>query len=236
MADNTEDKTYDYAHRNTDTDVRRGKAARYNRYKGSCAHVTEYIETQRKACAEREIPVSSEETLAFICTLARIKSPRSMLELGTGTGVSGMALLDAAREAQLTTVERRQDFMEEAARNFLGVGLQSRVRCIIGDAGETIQALLAEGKRYDFIFMDCAKVQYVKYLPVLKKLLVPGGVLAADDVLIYGWATGEAEVPAKRHMLAQHIQEYIDAVTADEDLYTAVLDIGDGIAVSVLKG
>ncbi|MCD8287178.1 MAG: O-methyltransferase [Clostridia bacterium] len=231
----TEDKSFDFAHRNTDTDVRRSGTAMYNRYEASTPDMTERIEAIRKDCASREIPVSSEETLAFICALARIKAPENILELGTATGVSGAALLDAVPETVLTTVERSKDFLAEAMYNLQMLGISDRAYFCYGDAGNVILDLLANKQQYDFIFLDCAKVQYIKYLPTLKKLLRPGGVLVADDVLIYGWATGENEVPPKRHMLAQHIQEYIDAVTADEDLRTVILDIGDGMAVSVLK-
>ena len=76
-------------------------------------------------------------------------------------------------------------------------------------------------------------MQYIKYLPVLKKLLKRGGVLVADDILLYGWLTGEAPVPQKRRMLYTHIKEYIDAVTHDAELKTTIVNAGDGLAVSV---
>ena len=88
---------------------------------------------------------------------------------------------------------------------------------------------------YDFIFLDCAKVQYIKLLPRLKRLLKSGGVLLADDVLLYGWVNGEVPVPKKRKMLVAHIREYITAVTEDCELTTSILDVGDGIAMSVKK-
>ena len=83
--------------------------------------------------------------------------------------------------------------------------------------------------------MDCAKVQYIKYLPRLKELMNTGGVLIADDVLLFGYVTGEEEVPKKRKMLVEHIKEYISAVTNDDELYTTILDVGNGIAMSVKK-
>ena len=100
----------------------------------------------------------------------------------------------------------------------------------MGDAGEEIEKL--EGG-YDFIFLDCAKVQYVKYLPRLKTLLKKGGVLAADDVLLFGYVTGEEETPKKRRMLVEHVKEYIAAATGDEELTTTVINVGNGVALSV---
>ena len=78
-------------------------------------------------------------------------------------------------------------------------------------------------------------MQSIKYLPRLKQLLRSGGVLITDDVLLYGWASGEAEVPKKRKMLARHIREYIDAVTSDPELFTCIIKAGDGIALSVKR-
>ena len=58
-------------------------------------------------------------------------------------------------------------------------------------------------------------------------------MLVADDILLFGYVTGEEEVPQKRKMLVEHIKEYITAVTNDCGLQTTVLDIGNGIALSV---
>lgn len=178
----------------------------------------------------REIPVSDDETLNFLSTLMYALKPLNILELGTAVGVSGAVMLDICKNAHLTTIERDENFCIEAKRNFEKLALSERVTLIAGDAGEEIQRLDGE---FDFIFLDCAKVQYVKYLPTLKKLLKRGGTLAADDVLLFGYVTGEAEVPKKRKMLVEHVKEYIAAVTEDNELCTTVINTGNGVAVSV---
>ena len=111
-------------------------------------------------------------------------------------------------------------------------GVRERANCILGDATDVLPSL--EG-RFDLIFLDGPKVQYRKYLPDCKRLLSPHGVLFADDVLFGGWVNGKNPVPEKRRMLAEHIREYLTAVCADEDLITSILDIGEGVAISVKK-
>lgn len=108
-----------------------------------------------------------------------------------------------------------------------------RYTLLEGDAADICLTLPDEA--YDFIFLDCAKVQYIKLLPELKRILKKNGVLLADDILMYGWVNGEVETPKKRKMLVEHIREYIEAVTNDWKLQTAILDIGNGIALSVRK-
>ena len=76
-------------------------------------------------------------------------------------------------------------------------------------------------------------MQYVKYLPELKRLLASGGVIFADDVLLYGWVNGENPVPPKRRMLVEHIREYLAAVQNEKSLITTIVDVGDGVALSV---
>ncbi|MCD8040584.1 MAG: O-methyltransferase [Clostridia bacterium] len=224
---------YNYAHNNTQGGERKTRTAQFNKYKCSGSHISQLTEKLRLHANEREIPTACDETLNFICNLARIKNAKNILELGTGIGISGICLLDACPDASLTTIEKNEMFFYEARENFGWANMEGRVVQIFGDAGEEIECQTEDS--YDFIFMDSAKVQYVKYLPRLKKLLKNGGVIVADDVLLYGWVTGEEQPPQKRAALVRHIQEYINAATADDELFTTIVDIGDGIAVSVKK-
>lgn len=192
--------------------------------------IDDKIQKIRNSAFERRIPVADDETLNFLlCAVSAIK-PKKILELGTAIGASAIAMLTLLPETRLTTVEKHPDFYDEAKKNFKSFGVSNRVNAIFGDAGEVIECI---DTKFDFIFLDSAKAQYVKYLPRLKQLLNKGGVLLADDVLLYGWVNGEAETPKKRRMLVQHIAEYIQAATTDPELITSVINVGDGVALSV---
>lgn len=219
---------FTYAHKNTQEGERATSTAPFNK-----PQISEEILSLRLNAFKEEIPVSDDETLCFLQTFLAALKPENILELGTAVGVSGAAMLQTCPDAHLTTVERDGNFYKKAVENFKNLNLWDRVAAISGDAGEEILKL-PEGE-FDFIFLDCAKVQYIKYLPRLKKLLKKGGVLLADDVLLFGYVTGEEETPKKRKMLVEHIKEYLSAVTNDNELYTTVLDIGNGIAISVKK-
>ncbi|MDE6597375.1 MAG: O-methyltransferase [Clostridia bacterium] len=218
-------KEFNYAHNDTSAGERKSVTAKFNR-----AFVPEQIQKMRQSAFERSIPTADDETLNFLCTLVSAVKPKSILELGTAVGISGAAMLNICADAHLTTVEREEELYKEAVKNFTSLKLENRVTAICGDAGEVIAKI---DEKYDFIFLDCAKVQYIKYLPRLKSLLKQGGVLVADDVLLYGWITGEAEIPKKRKMLATHVAEFVEAVTHDKDLTTTILNIGDGVSLSV---
>ena len=217
--------SYSYAHNDTSKDEKKSCTAPLNKVR-----LPDCIEKLRESAFSRGIPTADGETTGFLKNLVLAVKPENILELGTAVGISGAVMLFSSPSARLTTIERDEKFYREACANFSSLGLDGRVCAVLGDAGEEIQKL---DKEYDFIFLDCAKVQYVKYLPRLKQLLKKGGTLVADDVLLYGWITGETPVPPKRRMLCTHVREYLDAVTSDEELGTTILNIGDGVALSV---
>lgn len=216
---------FTYAHNDTSEGERKMPTAQFNR-----PQIPEQIQKMREGAFARGIPTADDETLNFLITLLSAVKPQNILELGTAIGISGAVMLNVCKGAHLTTVERDESFYNEAKANL--ADFSDRATLILGSADEIITELDGE---FDFIFMDCAKVQYVKYLPTLKKLLKRGGALLADDVLLYGWITGETPVPKKRKMLAQHVKEYVDAVTNDSELTTTILNVGDGLALSIKK-
>ena len=216
---------FTYAHFNTLGGERETPTADLNRPKLSAE-----LNTLRERACAREIPVSDGETLNFLQTLVAAVKPKQILEIGTAIGLSAAVMLSACKSAHVTTIEKDEIFAREASENFKNLGLSDKITLISGDAAEVLKQLIGQ---FDFIFLDGPKVQYVKYLPELKRLLKAGGVLAADDVLLFGYVTGEREVPKKRKMLVEHVKEYLTAVTSDPELLTTVLNIGNGVAVSV---
>ncbi len=217
---------FTYAHNDTSVPERASRTAALNKLK-----VSEKAAVLRAAAQEKEVPVASDETLNFILTLARAKNAKSILEVGCAVGLTSLALMEDLPDACITAVERDESFYNSAKANLEDYASRCDLR--LGEAAEVIRTL--PGEQYDFIFLDCAKVQYIKLLPELKRVLKKGGILLADDVLLYGWVNGEEPVPKKRKMLVEHIREYINAVTEDSELSTAILDIGDGIAMSVKR-
>ena len=179
-------------------------------------HISEELKKKREEAKENGVPVADEETLAYLLYTVKTIRPKRILEIGTAVGISGTAMLLAESGARLTTIEVDED----------------RVTAYLGDAGEILPAMPKESNgAYDLIFLDGPKAQYLKYLPDLKRLLKIGGVLFSDDVLLYGWVNGEA--PKKRHVLVDKIREYLRVLCDDESFWTSVLELGDGVAVSV---
>ncbi len=220
------EKAFNYAHNDTSTPERESRTAGLNKLQ-----ISDEVARLRKSAHEREVPTASEETLNFLFTLALAKNAKNILEVGCAEGITSLALLDICGGAHLTAIEREAQFIRAFKDNLHAYA--DRCTLIEGDAADICAGL--ETGAYDFIFLDCAKVQYIKLLPELKRILSKNGVLLADDILMYGWVNGEVETPKKRRMLVEHIREYITAVTNDDGLQTSILDIGNGLAMSVKR-
>ena len=165
-------------------------------------HIDKRIQARREDALKRGIPVADDETLNFLLVLLQAIQPARILEIGTAVGLSGAAMLSVCPNAKLTTMELEEERYLEAKQNFADFGISNRVNAYLGDAGEILAMMDGE---YDFVFLDGPKAQYEKYLFDLKRLMKKGATLFADDVLLYGWVSGEEPTPHKRQSIVDKI-------------------------------
>ena len=186
----------------------------------------------REQAKNRRDPATEDDTLRLLLSVARMLKAERILEIGTAEGLTSIALLLECPKAEVTTIELEEERYILAKKNFALFGVEDRTNLILGDAGEV---LLSLQKQYDLIFLDGPKAQYLQYFPQLKRLLRTGGALFADDVLLYGWVSGKVETPVKRRSIVRKIREYLQAVSADRDFLTNILEVGEGVALSIKK-
>jgi predicted O-methyltransferase YrrM len=180
-------------------------------------------------------PAISPDTARFLAVLMEMGKPKDVLEIGCSFGFSSCLMAGFLAEGgSVTTIERNAALYATARLNFEKSGMAGKISLLEGDALDLLPALLNDGKRYDFIFMDAAKGQYVNFLPFCLDLLNVGGVLAADNVYNKGYVTAErGEVPRRQRTAHGRLREFIRQITETGRLRTAVLPIGDGFSVSV---
>lgn len=195
--------------------------------------IDERVVALRADALSRGIPVADDETLNYLLLTVTAFQPKRILEIGTAVGLSASAMLRACPNAKVTTIELEEERFLEAKENFKKLDVEDRVNAYLGDAGEILSMM--DGQ-FDFVFLDGPKAQYEKYLFDLKRLMRKGAILFADDVLLYGWVSGEEPTPQKRHSIVDKIRSYLNVVTHDKALMTSVLDVGDGVALSVYLG
>ncbi|MBV6728463.1 O-methyltransferase [Nocardioides daeguensis] len=164
-------------------------------------------------------------TLRF---LAAALEARAVVEIGTGTGVSGVWLLRGMRaDGVLTTVDVEAEHQRLAKESFKDAGVApQRVRTIAGSALDVLPRL-TDG-HYDIVFADGDKREYGAYLSEALRLLRPGGVVAFDNAL---WHDRVAD-PAQRDDETVAIRDLVQQVAATDGLVPALLPVGDGLLVA----
>jgi predicted O-methyltransferase YrrM len=168
---------------------------------------------------------------AALRLLAAAVDARSVAEVGTGTGVSGLWLLAGMRaDGVLTSVDIEAEHQRLAREAFTEAGVaHNRTRLITGAALDVLPRLADGG--YDLVFCDGDKKEYSAYLEQALRLLRPGGVVAFDNAL---WHDRVPD-PAQRDPETVAIRELGRAVREDEGLVPALLPVGDGLLVAVRR-
>jgi predicted O-methyltransferase YrrM len=160
--------------------------------------------------------------------LASVIEARAVVEVGTGTGVSGLWLLRGMRsDGILTTVDIEAEHQRLARETFTEGGVApQRARTIAGAALDVLPRL-TDG-HYDLVFCDGDKTEYAAYLKEALRLLRPGGVVAFDNAL---WHDRVAD-PAQRDEETVVIRDLGKEIAAHESLVPMLLPVGDGLLVA----
>ncbi len=165
---------------------------------------------------------------AALRLLAALIEARAVVEIGTGTGVSGLWLMRGMRpDGVLTTVDIETEHQRLARETFNDAGIPAqRVRTIAGAALDVLPRL-TDG-HYDLVFADGDKAEYSAYLKEAMRLLRPGGVVAFDNAL---WHNRVAD-PAQRDEETVAIRDLGREIAERDDLLGALLPVGDGLLVA----
>lgn len=188
------------------------------------------LRLEEEARRERQ-PAVNPDTGALLRVLVAASGGRRVLEVGTNLGYGALWMAAGlAPGGRLDTIEIDPRLVERARANFREAGVADRVEVLQGAALDVLPRL-PEGA-YDLVFLDCVKAEYPAYLEHARRLLRPGGILAADNLLWHG----QAWDPEARDEDTQGIRAYTTAVRADGRLATTVVAVGDGLGVSVRLG
>lgn len=177
----------------------------------------EPLRAARARSEEADIACVSPATGAMLRFLARVRAARTVAEIGTGGGYSGLWLLGGIDpRGTLTTIEIEPDRQVLAQRAFAEAGETRRVRSMLGPALSVLPKLADGG--YDLVFVDAARSEYPEYFPHARRLLRPGGVLIADDVVAPGPQGADPDAGA--------IAAFLGAVGEDAGLHPVLLRDG----------
>lgn len=168
---------------------------------------------------------------ATLRTLATATRASSVLEVGTGTGVSGTWLLRGmAPHGVLTTVDYEAEHQRIARGTFAEAAVPpQRTRVINGRADDVLTRMTPGG--YDIAFIDADPLDYASLIPLARQLIRSGGLLVIDDAL----ADGRVADPARRDPETIATREMLAQLKGDDGVTATVLPLGPGLLVAVVN-
>lgn len=170
-------------------------------------------------------------TAAALTLLARAVNAKHVVEIGTGTGVSGLALFAGMEpDGILTSVDVEPEHQAVARKAFIATGVANQRFRLIAGAALNVLPKLSDGA-YDLVYVDADKLEYPAYVEQAVRLLRHGGVLAVDNSL---WHDKVADAGVNDRD-TQAIRQTLTQVREDEDLFDALLPVGDGLLVAVKR-
>ncbi len=183
----------------------------------------------------RGVPVIRPETRELIKTQLILKKPKKLLEVGTAVGYSALYMSTLiSDDAHITTLELSEDRVADATANVASMGKEEQITIIQGDAADTLKTLPDDA--FDFAFVDAAKGQYIAYYPDVMRVVRSGGLIVSDNVLQDGGVLESHFLVEKRNRtIHDRMREYLYTITHDDRLDTAILSVGDGVAISVKR-
>lgn len=174
-------------------------------------------------------PFIREKTERLLIELLKLHKPKKILEIGTFLGYSAGVILENC-DADVVTIEKDTQKVEFARKNLEKFG--QRVRVLNMDALEFLEKNKCE---FDFVFLDGAKGQYVKYLPYLESCLTKNGVLFVDDVLFYGLVNSAEKVSHKHRSIVNNLRLFLSKLENNPNFETQIFDFDDGVCVCEKK-
>ena len=173
----------------------------------------------------------SPEAGAFLPLLVELTGARRIIEVGTFTGYSALAMaLALPKDGQLIACDVNPETTAIAQRYWAQAGVGDRVTLRLGPGLDTLDGLIAQGQAgtFDMAFIDADKVNYQGYYERCLTLLRPGGVVTVDNVLWGGSVIDESSQSDS----TKAIRAFNAAVRDDERVTVSLVPIGDGITVA----
>jgi len=182
---------------------------------------------------DRRQPISDPEVASFLAVTARASGAKRIVEVGTNIGYGAIVLARAAGPAaQVVTIENDPATVTLARGYIARAGLDSQIEVRQGDAIAELEALVADPREIDLVYIDCVKEHYTRYLDLVVPKLSARGVVIADNVLWRG-LVAKSEVPAKEQVRVDALRAFNRALVSDPRLRAVVLPLGDGVGYAV---
>lgn len=177
------------------------------------------------------VPIMDLTGSEVLLSLLAMQRPTRILEVGTAIGYSAIRMAELLPDAEIVTIERNARRFEEATEFINRSDVRDRITLVHGDAVELIGTIEGE---FDAVFIDAAKGQYQKFFDGYGALVPIGGTIYSDNLFLRGDVLLEdvSVLDRRRRRLVRLVKQFTEQLMARTDYHTAILPLGDGLAIS----
>ncbi len=184
----------------------------------------------RVLASEYGITTISPATGAFLQTFVAATQVRSIVEIGTGTGISGLYMLGASSDVSLTSIDTETEYQVAARHAFSDMGVRSgRTRLITGRSADLLPRLAAHS--YDLVFLDGDPLEASGDVEEALRMLRPGGTI----ILAHALMGGRVADPARRELEVVAIRNLGRELLESAQMRSCLLPVGDGLLLATAR-
>ena len=164
----------------------------------------------------------------FLSFISKIKSPEKILEIGTYTGYSTICLAEGlSKNGKIDTIDKNEELIKIQNKYFEESGYRNK---IIQHTGHALDILKKLNEKYDIIFIDADKENYINYFDQVSNKLSKNGIIISDNVLWSGKVLDSSQMDEETSTLIQ----FNKIINDDKKFKSIILPIRDGISISRL--
>lgn len=190
----------------------------------------DYLIEMEKYAQENHVPIVQPEVAQLMRVLLKMNKPKRILEVGTAIGYSALIMAQCTlKDCNITTIERRKDMIELALDNISKTDYLDRINILEGEAEEILPTL---SEKYDFIFLDAAKGQYMDFFNKCRESLNIGGIIVSDNVLYKGMVATDKLVIRRKKTIVKRLRQFLKYINEIDGYTSCVIPIGDGVAIT----
>lgn len=189
------------------------------------------ISELEKYAKDNNIPIMEKEGIEYLTKYIADNNIHSILEIGSAIGYSAIRMALVNENICITTIERDKNRYNEAVKNINKFNLSNQIEIINDDAFN-----VSIDKKYDLIFIDAAKSQYIKFFDKYKGNLNDDGVIFSDNLNFHGLVNSNEKIESRNvRGIVRKLNNYIDFLKQNNEFVTEFINIGDGISISKKK-
>ena len=164
------------------------------------------LDELEKFAKKNHIPIMQKEGINFLTDYIKKNNIKDILEIGSAIGYSAIKMALVCDDINITTIEKDRNMFNLAIENIKNFNLENRINIILNDALE-----IDLKNKYDLIFIDAAKSQYIKFFEKFNKNLKRGGTVISDNLSFHGLVEDDSKTKNRNtKQLVKKIRKYIE--------------------------